>query len=314
MTQRFNDAAVTSTGAFFIGELERLDQTLYEPIIDTTWSRDIDLRSDVTAADEVSSFIVSNYAGGFSGTSNGGKSWISVSGNTPARVSVSNEKKMQPLTPWGMIVSYTVLELMKAQQAGRPIDAQKYNAMKMKHQLDIDAQVYVGDKELGVKGLLNNDDEVMAHNIGKFDPTASAKSVIEQFNGVLDKAWKATNYTRLPTNILVPPSVFASLVSTQLPNTSMNLLNFVLENSLTKANGNELTIASCKWLASEDFFDKPRIVAYTKKEDVVRFPLVQLQSLPVQYNQFEQSVPYFGAMGAVEFVRPEMVFYGVLAN
>ena len=51
--QRFTDAEISSTGAFLVGELERLDPTLYEPITDFTWGRDIDLRTDVTIADEV---------------------------------------------------------------------------------------------------------------------------------------------------------------------------------------------------------------------------------------------------------------------
>ena len=47
--------------------------------------------------------------------------------------------------------------------------------------------------------------------------------------------------------------------------------------------------------------------------DVVRFPLVQLQSMAPQFRDFMQSVPYYGALGGVEFVRPEMVYYGDLA-
>jgi hypothetical protein len=44
-----------STGAFLVGELERLDQTLHMPLAAVTWSRDIDLRGDVSMADDVSS-------------------------------------------------------------------------------------------------------------------------------------------------------------------------------------------------------------------------------------------------------------------
>jgi len=50
-----------STGAFLVGELERLDQTLHEPLAAVTWGRDIDLREDVTIADEVSSFTLSTF-------------------------------------------------------------------------------------------------------------------------------------------------------------------------------------------------------------------------------------------------------------
>lgn len=310
---RFSDAEISSTGAFLVGELERLDPEMYEPITDFTWSRDIDLRTDVTIADEVSSFIYSNFGGGFGGTAVGKKSWIKGLDTTPAQVGVSQTKVTSPVTPWGMEVSYSIIELQKAMQTGRPIDVQKYDAMRIKHQLDIDTQVYIGDTELGVTGLLNSDDKVTSANIGAFTAgTTTPAETIDMFNTVLESAWKATQYTRIPNRILVPPAIFAALVGTQLPNTEKNLLTFVRENSLTNANGGSLEIWPCKWLADTDIFSTPRLVAYTKARDVVRFPLVQLQSMPVQYRGYQQCVPYYGALGAVEMVRPEMIYYGIL--
>src|SRR5580704_1157212 len=50
-----------STGAFLVGELERLDQMMHLPLASVTWSRDIDLRQDVTIADEVSSFTTTTF-------------------------------------------------------------------------------------------------------------------------------------------------------------------------------------------------------------------------------------------------------------
>ena len=93
MVRRFADAeTISATGAFLVGELERLDSRIYEPIADFTYGRDIDLRNDVTIADEVSSFIQSEYMGGFGGTGTGKKSFIKGPDSTPARVSVSLKK------------------------------------------------------------------------------------------------------------------------------------------------------------------------------------------------------------------------------
>jgi len=58
----FDAATVDSTGVFLIGELERLDQRLHMPLAAVTWARDIDLREDVSMADEVSSFTNSSFA------------------------------------------------------------------------------------------------------------------------------------------------------------------------------------------------------------------------------------------------------------
>ena len=311
---RFGDSEITSTGAFLVGELEKLDRREYAPIADFTWGRDIDLRTDVTVADEATSFILTNYAGGFGGTGVGSKSWITGRDSTPAQVAVSATKVLTPVTPWGMEVSYSVIELQKAMQVGRPIDVQKYNAMKFKFELDTDAQVYIGDAEVGTKGLLNNDAVVAPVNVGAINyETAQPSEILALFNEVLNEAWKQMNYVRIPNRVLVPPKFFAFLSGTQLPNTGKSLLQFVLENNLSRDNGVMLEIHPVKWLADESVFATPRMVAYVKDESYVRFPRVELQALPVQYRDFMQAVPYLGALGGVEFVRPESVFYGVLA-
>lgn len=312
---RFTDAEISSTGAFMRGELERLDQELYAPLADFTWSRDIDLREDVTIADEVTSFMLANYAGGFGSIGGSGKSWIKGMDTTPARVSVETSKVTTPLTPWGMEVSYSIFELQKAMQVGRPIDVQKYDAMKFKHQLDIDQQVYMGDEGIGVKGLLNNDAVVAKSNLGSVDvKTMSAADAVKLFNEVLEASWKATQYIRIPDTILIPPALFAALASKQLPNVDKNVLEYVLQNNIAVSNGCKLTIRPVKWLNDSSINGgNGRVVAYTKARDVVRFPLVQLQSMAPQFRDFMQSVPYYGALGGVEFVRPEMVYYGDLA-
>lgn len=312
---RFTDAEISSTGAFLVGELERLDQELYAPLADFTWSRDIDLREDVTIADEVTSFMLANYAGGFGPIGGSGKSWIKGMDTTPARVSVETSKVTTPLTPWGMEVSYSIFELQKAMQVGRPIDVQKYDAMKFKHQLDIDQQVYMGDEGIGVKGLLNNDAVVAKSNLGSVNvKTMSAEDAVNLFNTVLESSWKATQYIRIPDTILIPPALFAALASKQLPNVDKNVLEYVLQNNIAVSNGGKLTIRPVKWLNDSSINSgNGRLVAYTKARDVVRFPLVQLQSMAPQFRDFMQSVPYYGALGGVEFVRPEMVYYGDLA-
>lgn len=307
---KFTDAQIQSTGAFLVGELEKLDNQLYEPIYDATWSRDIDLREDVTIADEVTSFMLSNYKGGF-GAPGSGKSWISQNSTTPDRVSVDVTKVTTPVTPWGMELSYSILELEKAMRVGRPIDVQKHDALRIKHQLDIDAQVYVGDAYVGVNGLLNNDSAIKKIEVESINASVKANEAVEFFNDLLNEAWKNTQYQRLPNVILVPPQLFTDLVSAQMTNIDKSVMNYVLENNLSRANGINLKILPCKWLADKNINSgKGRIVAYTKARDVVRFPLVQLQQLPPQHRGFNQIIPYYGALGAVEFVRPEMVIYG----
>src|SRR5690348_5154790 len=83
----FDQMTVDSTGAFLIGELERLDPTLHEPLATVTWGRDIDLREDVTLADEVSSFTNSSFASP-GGINPAGKAWMSTDTNAITGIAI----------------------------------------------------------------------------------------------------------------------------------------------------------------------------------------------------------------------------------
>ncbi|MGN5479514.1 major capsid family protein [Cupriavidus basilensis] len=150
----YDQTTIDSTGAFLVGQLERLDQTLNEPLVEYTWSRDIELRTDVSAADEVASFTNSTFAAA-GGIRPGGLNWISNEGNALPGPSVDIGKTGQPMRLWGQEVKYTVPELIKSQKLGMPIDAQKVEAMNLKRNMDIDQIVYVGDPDMSFTGLIN---------------------------------------------------------------------------------------------------------------------------------------------------------------
>ncbi|HFT4086514.1 TPA: major capsid family protein, partial [Shigella flexneri 2a] len=121
----FDQATVDSSGAFLIGELERLDQTLNLPLVGYTWSRDIQLREDASIADDISSWTNTSFAAAGTGANPNGKNWVGKDSTAIAGVNVDIGKSGNPLNLWGMELGWTVIELQAAQQVGRPIDTQK---------------------------------------------------------------------------------------------------------------------------------------------------------------------------------------------
>lgn len=95
----FDRATIDSTGAFLIGELERMDQTLNMPLFSYKWSRDMPLRSDVSIADEVSSFTNTNFVG-VGGPNPNGKTG-SVKRPPPYLVSNSTFSLPVTISPFG---------------------------------------------------------------------------------------------------------------------------------------------------------------------------------------------------------------------
>ncbi|WP_233161761.1 MULTISPECIES: DUF2184 domain-containing protein [unclassified Achromobacter] len=307
----FDRQTIDSAGAFLIGELERLDQTLHAPLASVTWSRDIDLREDVSIADETSSFTNSSFAAA-GGPSPTGKSWIGKDANSIQGLALDIGKTASPLTLWGMELGWTIPELESAQKLGRPVDQQKYAGMQLKHNMDIDEQVYIGDSTLGLYGLVNSPKVTNSSNAqtGSWS-TATPQQMLDDVNELINSTWAASGYAICPSKLLLPPVQYSKLVGTLVSSAgNISVLEFLRQNSLANSvNGRPLDIQPLKWLYQRGASNANRMVAYTQDQQRVRFPLVPLQRTPLEYRSIYQLTTYFGRLGAVEFVYPETLGY-----
>ncbi len=311
----YDRATVDSTGAFLVGQLERLDQTLNEPLVEYTWTRDVFIRTDVSAADETASFT--NSAFGMSGGINpNGLNWISNEGNAIAGPSVDIGKTPQPLRLWGAEVKYTVPELVKSQKLGTPIDAQKVEAMNMKRNMDIDQIVYFGDSQLGFTGLVNSSSSVgSASNVQNGAAgtpqwkTKTPDEILIDVNEILTAAWQASGWKVKPNKLLLPPAVLGML-STRLISTagSKSILAYLIENNICRQLGTPLEILELKWLIGAGVGGTPgvlgtvdRMVAYNDDKKYVQFPMTELQRTPLEYRSLFQITTYWSRIGQIEW-------------
>lgn len=320
-----------STGAFLVGELERLDQKMHRPLAAVTWSRDLDLRQDVTIADEVSSFTTSTYGSpGGLGTGSGigtGKAWVGRDTTQITGISVDIAKIPHPLRPWSMEIKYTIFELESAARVGRPIDAQKLDALQLKHQMDIDEQAYYGDLTTGDKGLVNSAQVTAVTNLPNGQdgtPQWSTKTpveILDDFNLALTTTWENAAWAVMPTRALIPPSQFGYISTTPVTIAGTgSILKYLMENNLLVTSGvGKMEIYPAKWCigsgvggtigvgSADGGID--RMVIYSKDVDRVRFPMTLLNRTPVQYDGLYHKSTYFTRLGVVEVVYPETISY-----
>ena len=317
---------VDSTGAFLVGELERLDLTMHAPLAAVTWGRDIDLREDVTIADEISSFTLSTFASaGGLGTGNGigtGKAWIGKDTNEISGISADIAKVPHQLRPWALELKYTILELESAAKLGRPIDMQKYEGLQLKHQMDIDEQVYIGDTTTGDTGLINNS---LVTNVSNLPAGASGSAnwskktpdeILADVNTALTSVWAASAWAVMPDRLLLPPAQFGFISTAKVSNAgNISILKYIQENNLLATSGKgKLDIFPVKWcigagaggtIGTTGTVD--RMLVYTKDKQRVRYPMTLLQRTPVQYDSIFHKTTYFCRLGAVEVVYPETI-------
>ena len=319
-----------STGAFLVGELERLDMTLHLPLIDIKWGRDIDLREDVTLADENSSFTTSTFGTpGSLGQGSGpgyGISWAGKKTDQISSLSVDIAKTVNPLTIWAKELTYTIPELASAAQIGRPIDEQKHQALNKAHEMDVDQMVYVGDTTIGQNGLCNQANTVVTNvsnvaNGSGGSPLWANKTpdeILADVNTLLVSVWKASAYAVTPSRLLLSPLAFG-YISTQKIGTSgsVSIKTYLEENNILTSQGEgELEIFASKWLlgggASGTLGTQngnDRMVAYTKNREYVRYPMTMLQRTPVQFTSIFHAVSYFCRLGVLEIVYPQTLGY-----
>jgi hypothetical protein len=305
-----------STGSFLVGELERLDQTIHAPLVAYTYGRDIQMREDVTIADEVSSFTNSAFAA-TGGIIPGGLSWIGKDVNTISGAALDIGKTPQPLYLWGMELSYTQPELESAMRVGRPIDSQKYEVIKLKHAMDIDQCVYVGDPLLATKGLCNHASVTPGNVTGGTWAGAAVGTtgdvILQQVNEMLAKCWQNSGWAVMPTELRVPPLQFGLMVTTKVSTAgNISVLRYVQENSLCNTqNGKPLNIQPLKWLVTNAAFGlaADRMICYSNEYDKVRYPMTPLQRTPLEWRSIYNLTTYYGRLGVIEVVYPETILY-----
>ncbi|WP_413207769.1 DUF2184 domain-containing protein [Rhodospirillum sp. A1_3_36] len=297
-------------GAFLVGELERLDTTFNAPLTEVTWQRDIDLREDIAMEDEVAAFTVTDFAAaGFAGK---GKSWIGSGSTAIGGVDINTAKIGQPLHLWGREIGFSTIEAAKAQRLNRPIDTQKYDAMQMKYQLDVDEMVYMGDGVVGATGLLNNT-AIPPMGLSADWSTATPAEILADVNLFLTHAWTRSAYTVAPDQLRLPPEHFALLLQPVSSGGSISILEYVSKMCVSAAkNGRDLEILPLKWSVGAGVGGLDRAVAYTRSKRYLRFPLVPVQKTPLEVRGLQHLTVYYGLLGWVEFVYPETVSYGDL--
>ncbi|MGL5183363.1 DUF2184 domain-containing protein [Herbaspirillum huttiense] len=311
----YDRSTLDSTGAFLVGQLERLDQTLNEPLVEYTWTRDVFIRTDVSAADEIASFT--NSAFGMSGGINpNGLNWISNEGNALAGPSVDIGKTPQPMRLWGAEVKYTVPELVKSQKLGLPIDVQKVEAMNLKRNMDIDQIVYYGDSQLGFTGLVNSTSAVGSvtnvANGANGTPQWNTKTpdeILADVNEILTSAWQASGWKVKPNKLMLPPAKLGYIASRIISSAgNKSILTYILENNICTQQGVKLQILELKWLIGAgaggtlgQLGTVDRMVAYNDDKKYVQFPMTDLQRTPLEYRSLFQITTYWERIGQIEW-------------
>lgn len=270
------DAAGASGGmVFLVGQLEKQDPRLLEPMTSVTGPRDVDMipGGGWTA---LTSNVFVNYTTTASDED-------SIIGSETSNIPVSQAditKDVWPVHTFSEILRAPLFDELKLQQVGKSLtqildDGVRLNAAKL-----LDRNIYVGISKTKTYGLVNNPlvTSSLAPNGASGSPLWANKTPVEimaDLNNLLNLTWTASGFdlTGMANRILIDPINWKLLQQPVTIGGSISTLKYFLENNVAVQQGQEVKIAPLPWCIGAGVGSTNRIVAYAKATNRVNLDL-----------------------------------------
>lgn len=270
-------AATASGIAMLVGQLEKVDPQLNEPLTSVTWQRDIPVVSGGGYVSNVSSVYVSY---GTSGTDE--ESFIYNGSTDIATAQADLTKETWKTINFAEQMNINLLDKEAMTKIGRSLDQILEDGVRLNYQKLLDKSCYRGFAKLGNYGLVNNPNVVATTAANGAGGTATwatktSDEIIADINALLEAQWASVEYDQaaMANQIGVPPAQYALLVSKIVSSAgNMSVLKYVKENSLATSMGIDLQIVPIRQLkgaASSGSAD--RMVAYRNDRKHLNFEM-----------------------------------------
>lgn len=310
------DAKSAADGmAFLVGELEKRDMTINEPLTSVTWPRDIYAN---TGGGWVES--TSNMFADYRTTGGNEHGLIRGQTNDIPVVQGNISKDLYKVYPWSNILKIPYIDQQKLQSIGRSLNDILDNGIKLNYNKTLDFMVYEGLVDDDVYGLINNPViTAMLADTGASGQTTwknkSPDEILEDINVTITRTWEQSEYdlSGMANHILIPPIQYAYLVSRKVSDAgNISLLTYLVENNIAKNQGIELKIDPSRWCTGAGVGGSDRMFAYVndKKKVLIDIPV------PLNRAMTEQSAkdlayytPYIANIGQVKFLYNQCAMY-----
>lgn len=136
---------------------------------------------------------------------------------------------------------------------------------------------------------------------------ASLGAILQGINGLLSNIWQSSLTVEMANTLLLPLSSMSLLSMTQLPNTTMNLMEWIKKNNLyTAETGRDLMIRGVRGLDTAGASGNGRAIAYSRDPEVVKIHIPMTHRfLPVwQTGPIVFDVPGIFRLAGLEIRRP----------
>ena len=300
---------------FLMKELEKVDETILEPLSGSDWPRDMPVVTGGGLVDSIATIDVA-YA------SSGGDDdnlFTEAANNIPI-IQADMSKTFARTFNFAEFMAFSQIEEEKMFQIGRDVRTFLDKGIRLHCDKYIDRNVYVGFGKVKSAGLLNSANiyrsSAAAHTSGGSDTQwryKTADEILTDINTAIAGVWTANDCSSdaIPDHILIPVEQFGLLVTRKVSDgADKSILTYVLENNLARQQGVDLVISPCKWCKAAGSNGTDRMVVYMNRVDRVCFNLTQpLRRMDTEYADMRIKIPYFSQFSEVRFLYPTTVRY-----
>ena len=298
---------------FLMKELEKVDETILEPLSATEWPRDMPVVTGGGLIESVASIDVT-YA------STGGEDdnlFFDAANDIPV-IQADMSKSVARTFNFAEYMAFSVMEREKMMGIGRDPETFLNKGIRLHCDKLIDRNVYQGFEKVNSTGLVNNPaiariSAATAAGGGTRWSQKTADEILNDINSAISTLWKDNDCSidALPNHILIPVEQFGALVTRKVSDDSeRSILSYVLENNLTTQQGGELIISPCKWCSRAGSSRSDRMVVYCNHIDRICFNLTQpLRRMETEYSDMRYKIPYIAQFSEVRFLYPSTVRY-----
>ena len=300
---------------FLIKELEKVDETILEPLSGTDWPRDMPVVTGGGILESIASVDVT-----YASTAGDEDGLFFEAANDIPVIQADMSKSVARCFNFAEYLSFSALERDKMLQVGRDPETFLNKGIRLHCDKVIDRNVYRGFSKVSSTGLVNNPSvtrsSAAAHTPGGNDTQWSGKTadeILADINAAISAVWAANDCSgdALPNHILIPVEQFGQLVTRKVSDDSeRSILTYVLENNLAVQQGGDLVISPCKWCRGAGTGGTDRMVVYANRVDRICFNLTQpLRRMETEYADMRIKIPYFAQFSEVRFLYPSTVRY-----
>lgn len=141
---------------------------------------------------------------------------------------------------------YDTEELRKSAFMRQPVNEDKMVEAVEAYNRHINLVALFGEGEL--TGLFNNalvSNSAVANFTGNWaNPSTAAANILSDINTAINTVHRASGFNDYPTHLVVPSIAYSALVSRQLPNTQVSVLEYLMKNNICSSNQRPFQIVS----------------------------------------------------------------------